>query len=67
MEIIACLSSTLNSGSPVRKGHFLIIATAAAKESAYEMGYFALIVAADRRSSSLMESISFTGKALILE
>jgi len=38
MLIIPCVSSDLNSGSPVRRGQLLIIAKAAAKESAYEIG-----------------------------
>ncbi len=31
-------SSDLNSGSPVTRGHLLIMAKAAAKQSAYEIG-----------------------------
>ena len=38
MLIMPCFSSDLNSGSPVRRGQLLIIAKAAAKESAYEIG-----------------------------
>jgi len=67
MLIIPCFSSDLNSGSPVRRGQLLIIAKAAAKESAYEIVCLALRPAAARRSSSSMRSISFIGKALILE